>query len=50
MKIICEKKSMYIGFFIIQIAQHFKLETVEYKVERSINDDVDTNKCEGRYL
>lgn len=42
--IICEEIQSTLGFYYSNSATFRRL--VNYKVERSINDDVDTNKCE----
>ncbi|ECH1486281.1 DUF4765 family protein [Salmonella enterica subsp. enterica] len=43
-EIICEEIQSTLGFYYSNSATFRRL--VNYKVERSINDDVDTNKCE----
>ncbi|ECH3910175.1 DUF4765 family protein [Salmonella enterica] len=43
-EIICEEIQSTLGFYYSNSASFRRL--VNYKVERSINDDVDTNKCE----
>ncbi|EII8857998.1 DUF4765 family protein [Salmonella enterica subsp. enterica serovar Give] len=43
-EIICEEIQSILGFYYSNSATFRRL--VNYKVERSINDDVDTNKCE----